>query len=60
VSIGIDGVGFENVPRLQVQHRRSDSIVVPEFAQLELVSNDVRFLNECRERRRGKDRQNQR
>ena len=23
VSIGIDGVGFENVPRLQVQHRRS-------------------------------------
>jgi hypothetical protein len=56
VSIGIDGVGFENVPRLQVQHRRSDSIVVLEFAQLEFVSNDVRFLSECWERRRGKDR----
>jgi hypothetical protein len=56
VPIGIDGVGFENVPRLQVQHRRSDPIVVLEFAQFEFVASDVRFLSECRERRRGKDR----
>src|ERR1700741_2734769 len=54
MAIGVDGIGFENISRLQAQHGSRDPVVVLELPQLELISSDMRLLCDCRKYRRGK------